>query len=59
MGQRKLGRCCDVSGSLWNTGTQEHTLEGRPPDLGVKKLETVTKRQQRPAELERDGEGAG
>ena len=59
MGQRELGSCCDVSGCLWDTGTQEHILEGRhplPPDLGMKKLERLRKRQQRSAELEREEE---
>lgn len=38
------------------SGTQEHTLEGSPPDLAMKKLKTFRKRQQRLAELEREAE---
>lgn len=56
MGQKELGRGCCVSGSLWDPGTQEHSLEGRPPELGMQKLETLRKRQQRPAKWEREAE---
>lgn len=56
VGQKELGRGCCVSGSLWDPGTQEHILEGRPPELGMPKLETFRKRQQRPAKWEREAE---
>ena len=46
--------CLAPSGTQGHT--QEHTLEGRLPDLGMKKLEAFRKRQQRPVELERKAE---
>lgn len=39
MSQRELGRCCDVSGPLWDSKDTGAYFGGRNPDLGMQKLE--------------------